>query len=835
MIKLKQDNMKTKFFLLLFAYMASSMIFATDVFDFTTMNLSQSDMSITNGSVSYNSSKGYYEVSNNANDTLSMTINGVPNVVFKYWAETSKKAFKVKSNEYIQLDGATRTLRITNLNINDIVTLRVASKGPSAANSFSGGLTNCTLESGNLTQAEYDYPFVYEDVSFKATASTIEITNTAGGYCLETISIERNQSSGPPTTSGTIIANGACGPNLTWELTSDSILTISGTGEMDNYAWPLNAPWYSIRNLIAHVVIQPGVTSIGNSAFYYCEGLASIIIPNSVISIGSNALIACSRLTSITIPQSVTSIGDHALCFCSGLDSVYIPNGVTNIENYVFYGCSGLTSMTIPNSVTSLGKYAFEGCSGLTSITIPSGVISIDYGAFSGCSGLTSITIPNSVTSIGDWAFSMVANIEYWGSAMGAPWGARTLNGIVDGDLVYQDLSKTNLTACFASTVGNIIIPESVKSIGDDAFYNCSRLTSITIPNGVTSIGEFAFNGCSGLTSFTIPDSVIYIGSSAFSGCENLATIICKSSIPAQLGYFDDGVSWFDPFSNIITPFVIYVPCGSAEAYRTADVWQLYASQIQIPLSATIQTAPLVEGTGQVNIPQTICDTLLEAIPAYGYHFVQWTDSVVDNPRLIDPTTEATYIAQFELEKSGRCGDDLLLRWAYDSESQTLTISGNGTFNSNIQYGVEAPLEMTSLIVEDSVQSIGANAFAGIPTLTSVTLGQDVSRIRENAFYDCENLTVIRNYRPTPATVYSNTFDGVDKFTCTLYVPEGSVAMYSAATGWRDFYSIVGFNPTGHENLSEDASAIRKVFIDGHLYISLPDGTRYDATGKKVE
>ena len=249
-----------------------------------------------------------------------------------------------------------------------------------------------------------------------------------------------------------------------------------------------------------------------------------------------------------------------------------------------------------------------------------------------------------------------------------------------------------------------------------------------------------------------------------------------------------------------------------------------------------IQGLPLVEGTGHVRVPQNICEDTIEAIPVYGYHFVGWTDGNTDNPRIVNnPEKDTTYIAEFAVDKSGSCGDDLLLTWNYDSESYTLTISGNGTFNSNIQYGVEAPLEMTSLIVEDSVQSIGANAFAGIPTLTSVTLGQDVSRIRENAFYDCENLTVIRNYRPTPATVYSNTFDGVDKFTCTLYVPEGSVAMYSAATGWRDFYSIVGFNPTGHENLSEDASAIRKVFIDGQLYILLPNGTRFDATGKKVE
>ena len=677
--------MKQVFSLLLAILTSSLMSVTSSIYDFSTMNLSPSTMSITNGSVSYNSSKGYYEVSNNANDTLSMTISGVPNVVFEYWAETSKKAFKIKPNECVQLDGAFRTLRISNLNINDIVTLTVASKGSTTANSFSGGLTNCTLYSGNLTQGEYSYPLVYEDVSFQATASTIEITNTTGGYCLEQISIGQNQN---PQYSGT------CGPNLTWAL-NRGVLTISGTGNMTNYSMMdpyAPSPWHSYSYYITSVIINDGVTGIGNDAFSDC------------------------RLTSVTIPNSVTSIG-----------------------NYAFYLCTELASVIIPNSVTQIGE-----------------------GAFLGCSSLASVTIPNSVTSIGESVFS-----------------------------------------------------------------SCTGLRSVTIPNSVTSIGRYAFNDCRVLASVTIPGCVISIGDHAFDHCDELDTVYFESTTPPQLG------AWaFEKTSSL----KIIVPCGAIDAYRRGDGhWYAYYSQIQSLPSAAIQTAPLVEGTGQVNVPQYICDTILEAIPAYGYHFVQWTDSVTDNPRIIDSEVEATYIAEFALDKYGRCGDDLLLHWSYDSDNHTLTISGNGTFNSNMYYGIEAPSEMTTLVIEDSVQSIGASAFASISTLTSVTLGQDVSRIRENAFYNCENLTVIHNYRSAPATVYSTTFDGVDKFACTLYVPEESVSMYSAATGWRDFFNIVGFNPTGYENHSEEASSIRKVFIDGHLYILHTDGTRYDATGKKVE
>ena len=175
---------------------------------------------------------------------------------------------------------------------------------------------------------------------------------------------------------------------------------------MPNYNYPDYAPWYSQREKIKKVVIENGVTSIGDNAFYLCSGLTSITIPNSVTSIGKWAFCGCTGLTSITIPNSVTSIGENTFYGCSGLTSITIPNSVTSIGEYAFSGCSGLTSVTIPNSVTSIGDYAFWDCKSLTSVTIPNSVTSIGDNAFYHCSGLTSLTIPNSVTSIGNGAFS---------------------------------------------------------------------------------------------------------------------------------------------------------------------------------------------------------------------------------------------------------------------------------------------------------------------------------------------------------------------------------------------------------------------------------------------
>ena len=272
---------------------------------------------------------------------------------------------------------------------------------------------------------------------------------------------------------GTISAySGTCGENLTWDLT-DSVLTISGTGEMYDYDLvtglsnlpdycyegvdpadynltdendPIVAimvsleipttPWFFLRKYIVSLIINDGVTNIGDNTFYYCYNLKSVTMSNSVTSIGDNAFRFCYNLKSVTLSNSVTSIGEGAFNMCRSLTSVIIPNSVTNIGMAAFSGCNGLTTVTIPNSVTSIGM-----------------------GAFSNCINLTSVIIGNSVTSIGDAAFVFCYKLTY-------------------------------------VTIGN-----SVTSIGGGAFRDCRSLISVTIPNSVTSIGAGAFDGCSKLVA----------------------------------------------------------------------------------------------------------------------------------------------------------------------------------------------------------------------------------------------------------------------------------------------------------------------------------------------
>ena len=266
---------------------------------------------------------------------------------------------------------------------------------------------------------------------------------------------------------------------------------------------------FSHCRYLPEIVIPSSVTSIGYSAFSFCDSLSEIVIPSSVTSIGDSAFSWCRFLSEIVIPSSVTSIGDRAFSLCRSLSEIVIPFSVTSIGDSAFYGCDSLSKVVIPSSVTSIGKDAFFRCDSLSEIVIPSSVTSIGDWAFSSCSSLKYISIPKSVICLNGNPF--------------AEWNGKleclSPNFVYEDDILFNK-DKSRIISFRNQNIRSYVIPSSVTSIGDYAFWYCDSLSEIVIPSSVTSIGHHAFYGCDSLSEIVIPSSVTSIGDRAFYNCK---------------------------------------------------------------------------------------------------------------------------------------------------------------------------------------------------------------------------------------------------------------------------------------------------------------------------
>ena len=416
---------------------------------------------------------------------------------------------------------------------------------------------------------------------------------------------------------------GAQGDNLTWLLSCDGTLTISGTGGMYNWMTLADRPWHSLCTSIQRVVIEEGVTTTGYHAFYGAANLTSVSLPSTLQTLQFMTFFGCSKLTTLTIPSSVTYVGSRSLEGCSALTDVYMsetgdavptmPPGIHTYDasriklhipcgqavNYIAKGWNtkftidGVVSGTCGDNV----QWTFESCNGtlsifgtgpmadydykgtpwkpyrqsITSITIANGVTGIGEWAFSGCSGLTSVTIPNSVTSIGAVAFDDCKSLP----SISIPNSVTSI-----GHMAFE--LCTGLTS--------ITIPNSITRIEPSTFQHCTSLSSVTIPNSVTSIGSWAFTSCA-LTSVAIPNSVTNIDYYAFSMCTSLIDIYVSwtSAIPAW-GRMTNN----DPQSSV----TLHVPCSAMSLYKAAEGWKDYTIEGEGgPYTITVESDDPTMGT----------------------------------------------------------------------------------------------------------------------------------------------------------------------------------------------------------------------------------------------
>jgi PKD repeat protein len=401
---------------------------------------------------------------------------------------------------------------------------------------------------------------------------------------------------------------------------------------------------------LASITLGTNVTSVPTTAFSYCTNLSSVTLLGNVTDVGEDAFLDCYKLADFTIPDTVTSIGDFAFDTCTGLTNVIIPGSVTNLGVAAFRLCSSLTAInvaannpnyaslagvvfnqsetalvqypcgragpyTIPDAVTNIVDQAFEGSGAITSVTFGSNVVSIGDYAFFGCPSLTNVSLSASVTNLGLDPFADCGNLAAINVATNNTYYT-SIGGVV------FNLDETVLVDFPGGTTGFYIVPSTVTSIADSAFYACEGVVNVTIPNSVTNIGEAAFDNCGSLTNITIGSGVVSVGSMAFAFDGDLSSVFFAGNAPSG-----DSTVFFPP-----SPATVYYLSGASgwsSTFGGVPAKELNPNMVQTTFAATPTAgqAPLT-----VNFMASSTDNAGNAITSWQWNFGDGSTSTAQNP-----------------------------------------------------------------------------------------------------------------------------------------------------------------------------------------------------------
>ena len=612
---------------------------------------------------------------------------------------------------------------------------------------------------------------------------------------------------------------GICGEHLTWGITNEGVLVISGSGDMYDFAYS-DIPWLENQGSITKIIIEDGATSVGDYAFIYGNNVQSVILPDSLTRIGTYAFAGCTKLKEISIPGGVTILENNAFESCSALENVQLQEGLETIGSDAFYACTSLKQIQLPDTLTTLGEDAFS-CTGLISIVIPNGVTKLD-GTFTSCNNLRSVTLPENleiidsstfqwcrslkeivipygVTQISTFAFYTCEGLEKVTFLGGAPsidssaftnvtancyypagvsswnYGKQNYGGTLtwisydlpDG-ILAQGSCGTNVTWKFTAdgtlTIGGT--GEMADFSDKNAPWYCLKddISKVVVENGVTSIGAGAFVECSYLDSVTLPDSLQSIGNAAFGWCNYLYTL----HIPKNLSYISGtafaGCTGLNKFT-----------VDSKSLYFSADASGVLYSKD----GKTIMRVPAtVRGTFEIPAGVT-------AIGDYAFAYCNKLTGVTI------PAT-VTKIGDFAFFFASGLKDISL--------PAGLTVLGDGAF--------EYCESITTVTIPTGVKRIGSFTFHGCAALETVTLHDGIAQIGNNAFGYCAALTAV-DLPANLEAIGENAFTGCTGFA-QIMIPEKVTQLGSGAfSGCSRLTEVVlyGDAPTIGENCFQGVTA----------------------------
>ncbi len=649
--------------------------------------------------------------------------------------------------------------------------------------------------------------------------------------------------------------NGVCGDNLTWNFNSETgELTITGTGEMENYSDSNSQPWIDIAKDVKRVVVADGVLSLGRNAFNNFINLESIKFSNTIKEIGQTAFSNCTKLQEVDLPQSlnkldlyvfnectslkeciipnsVTQIKAGAFYYCTSLEKVQLPVGINKIESWMFANCTSLKSIEMPNQIDSIGTYAFNACTSLTNVIIPNSVTVVEEYAFNFCKGLKEVTIGKRVVDIGDGVFRecdslVVVNSHmenpkpinqntfknYEGVVLNVPIGTKDKYkytsywskftkicesfgdaGVVETGcdglifIVYKNQGVAAVKSSYALTE-SLIIPDEIELDGSlykvtgihmQAFSNDNSILSLALGKNVKSIGESAFSGCKKLSKITFNDELKYIGGSSFN-----STAISELNLPDSVEYIGGGAFLY--CSNLADINLNKNIKSIGERVFNNTLW--YKNQAD---GLIYKDDILFEHKGDCNIYESL--------------------EVKDGTRIVaGKALRNVYCTRVVLPNSL----EYICRGAFYkcSSLETINIPDNVEMIDTAAFWECRFLNSKIKITKAHVM---ASAFYECENLTEVEFGEEVKFLGINAFYGCRQMKAIMCYAWNPPICGENTFGEINKETCKLYVPDGTLELYRNADVWKDFVNILEISSLGVEDLVEDDTPIEYYELNG--------------------